>query len=116
VFWRVEVPQTLLPVSKSGFAFNVNAYGLLCDFGLAIWMLAMITTDRPRSIALRFVIPVLLATTIALSGTLPQVWSGGPLAALAMQLTLLGCYLLWTKADLLLFGVGTKVPRQISTC
>jgi DNA-binding transcriptional regulator LsrR (DeoR family) len=29
-------------------------------------------------------------------------------------MTLLGCYLLWTKADLLLLGVGTL--RQTSTC
>lgn len=72
--------------------------------------------DPFRSAVLASRLPAMLATTIALGGTLPQVWSGGPLAALAMQLTLLGCYLLWTKADLLLFGVGTRAPRQISTC
>lgn len=58
----------------------------------------------------------MLATTVALARALPEVWWSGSFAALAMPLTLLGCYLLWTKADLLLFGVGTKAIRQISTC
>jgi len=72
--------------------------------------------DPFRSAVLASRLPAMLATTVALGGTLPQVWSGGSFAALAMQLTLLGCYLLWTKADLLLLGVGVKAVRQISTC
>ncbi|MER8445855.1 hypothetical protein NKH52_21945 [Mesorhizobium sp. M1066] len=72
--------------------------------------------DPFRSAVLASRLPAVLATTVALGGTLPQLWSGGSFAALAMQLTLLGCYLLWTKADLLLLGVGGRTLRQISTC
>ncbi|RUU71622.1 hypothetical protein EOC06_38620, partial [Mesorhizobium sp. M7A.F.Ca.MR.362.00.0.0] len=72
--------------------------------------------DPFRSAVLASRLPAMLATTVALGRALPEVWSGGSFAALAMPLTLLGCYLLWTKADLLLFGVGTKAIRQISTC
>lgn len=72
--------------------------------------------DPFRSAVLASRLPAMLATTVALGRALPEVWSGGSFAALAMPLTLLGCYLLWTKADLLLFGVGTKAIRQISIC
>lgn len=72
--------------------------------------------DPFRSAVLASRLPAMLATTVALGWALLEVWSGGSLTALAMPLTLLGCYLLWTKADLLLFGVGTKALRQISTC
>ncbi|QND68613.1 hypothetical protein HB777_01785 [Mesorhizobium loti] len=81
---------------------------------VALWPAAW--PDPFRSAVLASRLPAMLATAVALGGTLPQAWSGGSFAALAMQVTLLGCYLLWTKADLLLFGVGTKAPRQISTC
>ncbi|TPJ05752.1 hypothetical protein FJ428_13900 [Mesorhizobium sp. B2-8-1] len=72
--------------------------------------------DPFRSAVLASRLPAVVATTVALGQALPAVWSGESFAALIMPLTLLGCYLLWTKADLLLFGVGSKVPRQISTC
>ncbi|WP_246672631.1 hypothetical protein [Mesorhizobium sp. B3-1-1] len=72
--------------------------------------------DPFRSAVLASRLPAVVATTVALGQALPVVWSGESFAALIMPLTLLGCYLLWTKADLLLFGVGSKVPRQISTC
>jgi hypothetical protein len=72
--------------------------------------------DPFRSAVLASRLPAILATSVALGWALPEVWSGGSFAALAMPLTLLGCYLLWTRADLLLFGVGTRAPRQISTC
>lgn len=71
--------------------------------------------DPFRSAVLASRLPAMLATTVALGWALPQVWSGGAFAALVMPLTMLGCYLLWTKADLLLFGVEAKAPRQIST-
>ncbi len=67
--------------------------------------------DPFRSAVLASRLPAILVTTFALGSALPQVWSGGSFATLAMPLTLLGCYLLWTKADLLLFGVGAKAPR-----
>lgn len=72
--------------------------------------------DPFRSAVLASRLPAMLATTVTLGWALLEVWSGGSFTVLAMPLTLLGCYLFWTKADLLLFGVGTKAPRQISTC
>jgi hypothetical protein len=70
--------------------------------------------DPFRSAVLASRVPAILATAVALGSALRHVWSGGSFATLAMPLTLLGCYLLWTKADLLLFGAGTKTPD--STC
>ncbi|WP_214471665.1 hypothetical protein [Mesorhizobium sp. dw_380] len=72
--------------------------------------------DPFRSAVLASRVPAILAATVALGWALPEVWSGGSFAVLAMPLTLLGCYVLWTRADLLLFGVGTQGPPQISTC
>ncbi|TPN54949.1 hypothetical protein FJ976_08355 [Mesorhizobium sp. B1-1-9] len=70
--------------------------------------------DPFRSAVLASRLPAILAAAVALGWALQEVWSGGSFAVLAMPLTLLGCYALWTRADLLLFGVG--IPRQISTC
>jgi hypothetical protein len=67
--------------------------------------------DPFRSAVLASRLPAILVTTFALGSALPQVWSGGSFVTLAMPVTLLGCYLLWTKADLLLFGVGAKALR-----
>jgi hypothetical protein len=74
-----------------------------------IWPAAWPDPFRTAVLASR--LPAMLVTTGVLGSTLAQVWSGGSFATLAMPLTLLGCYLLWTKADLLLFGVGAKAPR-----
>ncbi|TPJ44245.1 hypothetical protein FJ434_07090 [Mesorhizobium sp. B2-5-13] len=80
---------------------------------LPLWPVAW--PDPFRSAVLASRLPAMLATTVALGGTFPRVWSGESFAALAMQLTLLGCYLLWTKADLLLLGARSKALREIST-
>jgi hypothetical protein len=90
------------------FGSSFHRPGRLVPLWPAAW------PDPFRAAVLASRLPAVLATTAALGATLPQVWSGGSLAALAMQLTLLGCYLLWTKADLLLLGVRTI--RQTSTC
>lgn len=70
--------------------------------------------DPFRSAVLASRLPAMLATTLALGAALPQVWSGESATMLAMPVALLGCYVLWAKADLLLFDAGTKVPRRIS--
>lgn len=87
---------------------------LLLLLAAAIWGLAW--PDSFRSAVLASRLPAMLATTVALGGTFPRVWLGESFAALAMQLSLLGCYLLWTKADLLLLGARSKVLRETSTC
>ncbi|WP_246686003.1 hypothetical protein [Mesorhizobium sp. B2-4-6] len=72
--------------------------------------------DPFRGAVLASRLPAMLTTTLALGSALPDAWAGGSFATPVMPLTLLGCYLLWAKADLLLFGIGTKASDQISTC
>lgn len=59
--------------------------------------------DPFRSAVLVSRLPALLAAALATAAALPEALAGGHLAAVAAPATLLICYLLWAKADLLLF-------------
>jgi len=59
--------------------------------------------DPFRGAVLLSRLPALLAAGLGIGAALPDVLSGGPLLPLAAPATLLICYLLWAKADLLLF-------------
>lgn len=63
-------------------------------------------TDWPwifRASVLASRIPAMLAALIELAGHLPALVHGGPTLPALMPATLLVCYLLWARADLLLF-------------
>lgn len=77
-----------------------------------VWPVAW--PDPFRSAVLASRLPAMLASALALGSAFPQVWPNGSLTVLVMPIALLGCYFLWAKADLLLFGSEAKVPRQIS--
>ena len=61
-----------------------------------------------RTAVLASRVPAILAALIGLVSALPQVAAGAPLAGLLTPLTLLVCYALWCKADLLLFVGSSK--------
>ena len=51
-------------------------------------------------------LPAIFAAAAGSVGALPLVWSGASWTLVAAPLTLLVCYLLWAKADLLLLQEG----------
>ena len=59
-----------------------------------------------RSAVLASRVPAILAAAAGIVSALPLVWSGASWTLVAAPLTLLVCYLLWAKADLLLFQEG----------
>ncbi|CCV08271.1 conserved membrane hypothetical protein [Mesorhizobium metallidurans STM 2683] len=59
--------------------------------------------DPFRSAVLASRLPAMLAAVLSVGAALPEVWLGGSCALVAEPLTLLACYLLWARADLLLF-------------
>ncbi|MET3577367.1 hypothetical protein ABID19_000382 [Mesorhizobium robiniae] len=68
--------------------------------------------DPFRSAVLASRLPGMLAATLSMCAALPDVWLGGSPALVAAPLTLLACYLLWARADLLLFAdsAGESAP------
>ncbi|RWN69171.1 MAG: hypothetical protein EOR99_04355 [Mesorhizobium sp.] len=60
--------------------------------------------DPFRSAVLASRLPAMLAAALSMGAALPEVWLGGSPALVAAPLTLLACYLLWARADLLLFA------------
>jgi hypothetical protein len=60
--------------------------------------------DPFRSAVLASRLPAMLAAALSMYVALPEVWLGGSPALVAAPLTLLACYLLWARADLLLFA------------
>lgn len=56
--------------------------------------------------------PGLLAAGADLAISAAALAAGGPLSPLVLPATLLACYLLWTRADLLLFAGGKRGPRS----
>ena len=59
--------------------------------------------DPFRSAVLASRLPAVAGAAVQLWLALPAIEEGGPLSAIASSATLLVCYLLWAKADLLLF-------------
>ncbi|MER8826647.1 hypothetical protein NKH73_11575 [Mesorhizobium sp. M0938] len=68
--------------------------------------------DPFRSAVLASRLPAMLAAALSIGAALPEVRLGDSPALIAEPLTLLACYLLWARADLLLFadGAGESAP------
>lgn len=60
--------------------------------------------DPFRSAVLLSRVPAALAAFLSLAAALRQVWAGAPASLVVTPLTLLACYALWARADLLLFA------------
>lgn len=89
------------------FASAAHRPGVPLSLGLgSTWPAAW--PDPFRSAVLASRLPAMLAAMLSIANALPGVWSGGQTLALAAPLTLLACYALWARADLMLFaGPGT---------
>jgi hypothetical protein len=60
-----EIRDSLFAISQSGFAFNSNAYAFLCVYGLAIYLLAMQSYEPWQGTWMRWCVPILLITSLA---------------------------------------------------
>lgn len=91
--------------ATSGLLHAAGKFGSALDLkgpaSLIHWPAAW--PDLFRSAVLVSRLPALVAAALAAAAALPEAMAGGPLAAVAAPATLLICYLLWAKADLLLF-------------
>lgn len=70
--------------------------------------------DPFRSAVLASRLPAMVAAAAGIGGALPPVWSGASSPLVAAPLTLLVCYLLWAKADLLLLQDG-RAERALAS-
>lgn len=61
----VEIRGSLFAISQAGFAFNSNAYAFLCVYGLAIYLLAMQSYQDWQGRWMRWWVPILLVTSLA---------------------------------------------------
>ncbi|MER8378346.1 MULTISPECIES: hypothetical protein [unclassified Mesorhizobium] len=66
--------------------------------------------DPFRSAVLASRLPAALAAALSAGSAVPEVWSGASPALVTAPLTLLACYALWARADLLLFADAGESP------
>ncbi|MER8476925.1 hypothetical protein NKJ09_06420 [Mesorhizobium sp. M0189] len=55
-------------------------------------------------------LPAASAAALSAGSAVPEVWSGASPALVTAPLTLLACYALWARADLLLFADAGESP------
>jgi hypothetical protein len=88
--------------ATSGLLHALGKFGSAFEAGRPMPGWPATWPDPYRSAVLASRLPAMVSAGVGIGGALPLVWSGASWTLVAAPLTLLICYLLWAKADLLL--------------